>query len=227
LARSNAELQQFVHVASHDLKEPLRMINSFVQLLQRKFDGKLDAESGEYIKYTIEGAHRIQHLIDDLLSYTRLGAKSFSPRQVDLSTVFKETLSNLSMASEENQTEITCDPLPRVMADPTHMLLLFQNLIANAIKFCDKEKSRVHVSARPEADFWLFQVEDNGIGIDPQYFEKIFVVFQRLHPRDQYPGTGIGLALCKKIVEQHGGKIWVESEVGKGSKFRFTLPRKE
>jgi len=227
LARSNAELQQFVHVASHDLKEPLRTINSFVQLLQMKLKGTLDAETDEYIKYVVEGAHRIQQLIGDLLSYTRLGAQSFSPQKVDLEKVMDNALSNLNIAIEESHAEIVRDPLPEVVADPTYMLLLFQNLIGNALKFRDKHRPRIRVSAKQMTDHWSFSIQDNGIGIDAQYFNKIFVVFQRLHSRDQYPGTGIGLALCKKVVEQQGGKIWVESKVGVGSNFSFTIPIKE
>jgi len=225
LSRSNAELQQFVHVASHDLKEPLRMINSFVQLLQRQSADKLDANSEEYIQYVVEGARRIQRLIDDLLSYTRLGARSLSPQAVELGEVVEEALSNLSLAANECGAEVTWDPMPRVEADRTHMVLLFQNLVGNALKFRGAGKPKVHIGAKAEIDRWVFSVKDNGIGIEPQYFEKIFIVFQRLHAREEYPGTGIGLALCKKVVEQHGGKIWVESELGKGSAFYFTIPK--
>lgn len=227
LGRSNAELQQFVHVASHDLKEPLRTINSFVQLLQMKLKGALDPEAEEYIKYVVEGAHRIQQLIGDLLSYTRLGAQSYSPQKVDLEKVLDNALSNLNIAIVESRAEIHRDPLPQLVADPTYMLLLFQNLIGNALKFRDKKPPRIRITARQKDDHWSFSVEDNGIGIDPQYFSKIFTVFQRLHSRDQYPGTGIGLALCKKVVEQQGGRIWVESQVGVGSNFSFTIPIKE
>ncbi len=225
LARSNAELQQFVHISSHDLKEPLRMINSFVQLLQKNLEGKLDTDTGEYLHYVLEGARRIQRLIDDLLSYTRLGARSLSPQLLDLGEVVGEALSNLQISIVETGASITCDPMPQVEADRTHLVLLFQNLIGNAIKFNGGKKPRVHIRAKAEIDSWVFSVEDNGIGIDAQYFEKIFVVFQRLHAREEYPGTGIGLALCKKIVEQHNGKIWVDSEPGKGSTFHFTIPR--
>jgi signal transduction histidine kinase len=227
LARSNAELQQFVHVASHDLKEPLRMITSYVQLLQQSCQGKLGPDADEYIHYAVDGAHRIQKLIEDLLSYTRLGAQSKSIQKVDLAEIFQGALSNLKLAVSESGAEVACDPLPVVDADPTHMALLFQNLIGNAVKFHGKDKPKVHVSVRRERDHWVLGVEDNGIGIDPQYFERIFVVFQRLHARHEYPGTGIGLALCKKIIEQHNGRIWVESEVGKGSTFYFTIPVKE
>ena len=227
LARSNSELQQFVHVASHDLKEPLRTINSFVQLLQQKLGGTLDEESEEYVRYIVGGAHRIQQLIEDLLSYTRLNSRSLAPRRVDMEKILDNALSNLSFAVEESSAQVIRSPLPELVADPTHMLLLLQNLIGNALKFQDKQRPVVRVSAEKGPEHWTFRVEDNGIGIDPQYFDKIFVVFQRLHSADQYPGTGIGLALCKKIVEQHGGKIWVESQVGKGSKFNFTIPVKE
>ncbi len=225
LARSNAELQQFVHVSSHDLREPLRMITSFVQLLQRHFDHQLDPTSEEYLQYVVEGARRIQRLIDDLLSYTRLGGRSLSPETVQSGEIVQEALSNLTLSIEESGAQVTCEPLPELEADRTHLVLLFQNLIGNAIKFNGGKKPKVHIRARAEMDQWLFSVEDNGIGIEPQYFEKIFVVFQRLHAREEYPGTGIGLALCKKIVEQHNGKIWVKSEPGKGSVFYFTIPK--
>ena len=224
LSRSNNELRQFVHVASHDLREPLRMINSFVQLLKEAAGDKLGPEANEYMQFAMEGAQRIQKLIDDLMSYTKLGAQSKSLQKVDLNGIFQEAMFNLQMAAEENKAEIVCDSLPEVVADPTQMVLLFQNLLGNGIKFRGMDHPKVHLAVRREGDHWLFSVADNGIGIDPQYFEKIFVVFQRLHSRNEYPGTGIGLALCKKIVELHGGKIWVESEPGKGSVFRFTLP---
>ena len=224
LTRSNNELRQFVHVASHDLREPLRMINSFVQLLKEAAGDKLGAEANEYMQFAMEGAQRIQKLIDDLMSYTKLGAQSKSLQKVDLNAIFQESMFNLQMAAEEKKAEITCDSLPVVEADPTQMVLLFQNLLGNAIKFNGKENPKVKLTVGREGGFWLFNVWDNGIGIDPQYFEKIFVVFQRLHSRSEYPGTGIGLALCKKIVELHGGKIWVESEPGKGSVFHFTIP---
>lgn len=199
------------------------MITSFVQLLDEKLRSSLDAEAQEYIRYTVEGAHRIQRLIEDLLSYTRLGAQPFLPGKVRLSDVFEEAILNLRLAVEESGAVVTRDSLPEIESDHTHMLLLFQNLIGNAIKFRDKESPRIHVSAVRNKGNWLFGVTDNGIGIDPKYFERIFIVFQRLHPRDQYPGTGIGLALCQKIVEQHGGKIWVESNEGRGTTFRFTI----
>jgi two-component system, sensor histidine kinase and response regulator len=227
LARSNAELQQFVHVSSHDLKEPLRTITSYVQLLQQSYKDKLGSEADDYVHFVVEGTHRLQQLIDDLLSYTRLSAPEQPARSTDLSKVFQETLLNLETALKETGAQITWDPLPVVTANPSHMILLFQNLIGNAIKFRGKDHPKIHVSARREGDEWFFSVSDNGIGIDPKYFEKLFIVFQRLHTREEYPGTGIGLALCRKIVEQHGGKIWVESKMGKGSVFHFTLPVKE
>ncbi len=225
LARSNSELQQFVHVASHDLKEPLRMINSFVQLLQKSFERKLDADGEEYMRYVLEGARRIQRLIDDLLSYTRLGARSILLEPVPVQAVVEEALTNLKITLEETKAAVTCGPMPEVEADRTHLVLLFQNLIGNGVKFNGGRKPKVHVGAREERDRWVFSVADNGIGIEPRYFDKIFVVFQRLHAREEYPGTGIGLALCKKVVEQHKGKIWVDSEPGKGSTFYFTIPR--
>jgi light-regulated signal transduction histidine kinase (bacteriophytochrome) len=202
------------------------MIHSFVQLLQRRLDHNLDAESEEYLQYVVEGARRIQTLIDDLLSYTRLGAQSLSLQAVDLEKVLSEALSNLKLATEEKGAVLDWDPLPVVEADRTHMVLLFQNLLGNAIKFNGDKKPKVHIGAKEEADRWVLSVADNGIGIESKYFEKIFVVFQRLHARGDYPGTGIGLALCKKIVDQHNGKIWVESEPGQGSTFYFTIPKK-
>lgn len=227
LARSNGELQQFVLVASHDLKEPLRMINSFVQLLQMRFPENLDSQAHEYIRYAVEGAHRIQQLIEDLLSYTRLGAQGLSVKECDLEKCLREALSNLRMTVEDTGARISHTPLPKIQADPSQMGLLLQNLIGNALKFRGAEPPQVHVFAGEEPTQWTLGIRDNGIGIDPMFFEKIFVVFQRLHPRDQYPGTGIGLSLCRKIVEQHGGRIWVESEPGKGTTFYFTLPKRK
>jgi two-component system, sensor histidine kinase and response regulator len=224
LARSNAELQQFVHAASHDLKEPLRTITSYVQLLQRMYQNKLDGESGEYVQFVVEGTQRLQQLIDDLLSYTRLGADTQSPQPVDLSKTLQEALKNLEVAIGEKGAKITQDPLPVVKAHPPHMMLLFLNLLGNALKFHGPAPPKIHVSARLEENQWVLGVSDNGIGIHPKYFEKLFVVFQRLHTRDEYPGTGIGLALCRKIVEGQGGRIWVESEPGKGATFYFTVP---
>lgn len=224
LARSNAELQQFVHVSSHDLKEPLRTITSYVQLLQKKYQSQLGPESEEYVRFVVEGTHRLQELIDDLMSYTRLEDRGRDLEWVDMPKILEEVRTNLKITIQEKKAQITQDPLPRVKGHPAHMVLLFQNLIGNAIKFHGKAPPRIHVGARLEEGKWIFQVTDNGIGIDPKYFEKLFVVFQRLHTREEYPGTGIGLALCRKIVEQWGGTIWVESKPGAGSTFYFTVP---
>ncbi len=226
LARSNSELQQFVYAVSHDLKEPLRMISCFVQLLKTHLIERMDKRIEEYLRITLDAAHRLQQLIDDLLSYTRLGAQSLVLRPVPLIRVFHETMDNLKLLVEEKGAEVTHGFLPSVEADSAQMGLLFQNLLENAVRFHGAKRPRVHLFAWAEEDEWVIRVRDNGIGIEPQYFEKIFEVFQRLHNRDKYPGTGIGLALCKRIVEQHKGRIWVESEPGKGSVFCFTIPRK-
>ena len=235
LARSNTELEQFAYVASHDLQEPLRMIASYTQLLARRYKDKLDQDAQEFIAYAVGGALRMQVLINDLLTYSRVGTrgKAFAP--TDCGQMLKRALDNLKIALEESRAVVTQDPLPTIMGDPTQLTQLFQNLIANAIKFRGANDPTVSVSAErkegaapgspPESPAeWVFRVSDNGIGIEPQYFEKIFVIFQRLHTRQEYPGTGIGLALCKKIVERHGGRIWIESESGRGSTFFFALP---
>ncbi|HVZ81017.1 MAG TPA: ATP-binding protein [bacterium] len=225
LARVNGELQQFVLVASHDLREPLRMIVGFVQLLEKRFPEKLDETSREYIHFAVDGAHRIQQLIEDLLAYTRIGGTQLTPKGTDLGEALGEALLNLKLSLEETGAEVRVDPLPFVMADRSLMVLIFQNLIGNAVKFRGTEKPRVRVYSWEEGGKWVIAVRDNGIGIDPRYSEKIFEVFQRLHSRDEYPGTGIGLALCRKVIEQHGGRIWVGSSPGKGSVFYFTLPK--
>ena len=225
LVRSNWELQQFASVASHDLQEPLRMVASFTQLLAKRYRGKLDADADEFISYVVDGAVRMQRLINDLLTYSRIGrmGQGFAP--TDCSAVFASVRANLCRAVEECGATITVDPLPTVQAEESQLLQLFQNLVGNAIKFCrDNEPPHVHVGARRQGAEWLFWVRDNGIGIEAQYADRIFLVFQRLHNRREYPGTGIGLAVCKKVVEQHGGRIWVESEAGQGSTFYFTLP---
>jgi len=224
LARSNAELQQFAYVASHDLQEPLRMITSFLHLLAHRYAGQLDADADEFISFAVDGAQRMQMLITDLLTYSRLGTHARPLQPVEAGEIVERTLQNLQLAIEDQQAIVTYDPLPAVLGDEVQLVQLFQNLIGNAIKFHGPTQPWVHISAVKEGEFAMFSVADNGIGIEPQFAERIFVIFQRLQTREQYDGTGIGLAICKKIVERHGGCIWVESEPGKGATFRFTIP---
>jgi signal transduction histidine kinase len=225
LQRSNEELEQFAYVASHDLQEPLRKISSFAQLLAAQYKDKLDADANEFIAYMVDGARRMQALIQNLLAYSRLGQKGKPFALADGDAVLKQALINLQGAIEDCGAVVTCDPLPTVLANEVQLVQLFQNLIGNAIKFRGVDKPLVHVRAEPNGPAWTFSVRDNGIGIDPQFAERIFVIFQRLHIREEYPGTGIGLAFCKKIVERHSGRIWMESQPGHGTTFRFTLPR--
>jgi len=224
LARSNDELEQFAYVASHDLKEPLRMVSSYLQLLERRYYNKLDGDANEFIGYAVEGANRMHALIQDLLLYSRVGTRDVSIEPTDCVEVLQATLANLEIALDENNAQVTYDDLPTVMADKVQLLQLFQNLIGNAIKFHGDDPLRVHVGATNADGTWTFFVRDNGIGIESQFAERIFLIFQRLHTRDKYNGTGIGLAVCKKVVERHGGRIWVESELGQGSTFFFTIP---
>ena len=226
LARSNAELEQFAYVSSHDLQEPLRMVASFVQLLERKYKGKLDPDADGYIHYIVDGAKRMQGMIKDLLSLARVGSPVVDDsRLVNCQEVLDTVLLNLQRAIEESGARITSDDLPTVRGDATQITLLLQNLVGNSLKFRGPEAPCVKISARPEDNQWLFSIHDNGIGIEPQFKARIFQVFQRVHDRDNYPGSGIGLAIAKKIVERHGGRIWVESEKDKGAIFRFTLPK--
>jgi PAS domain S-box-containing protein len=224
LARSNAELEQFAYVASHDLQEPLRLIASYTHLLAKRYMGKLDADADEFIGYTVESTQRMQRLISDLLTYSRVSMHGKPFDKTDLNEALKQALFNLQIAIEENQALITQDNLPVLNVDAVQMAQLFQNLIGNAIKFHGHEPPCIHISARQAGEMWIIAVKDNGIGIDPRFSERIFILFQRLHDRSEYPGTGIGLAICKRIVERHQGKIWVDSEPGQGATFYFTLP---
>jgi len=225
LARSNAELEQFAYVASHDLQEPLRMVASFTQLLARRYQGKLGDDADEFIGFVVEGAQRMQELINDLLTYSRVGTRELELQKVDTSRMVDQVVTDLAAAIAEAQASVTRDALPTVLGDPIQLGQLFQNLIANGIKFRRAgESPRVHVSATRGDRAWIISIADNGIGIEPQYQERIFALFQRLHTRSAYPGTGIGLAICKKIVERHRGQIRVESEPGRGTTFVLTLP---
>jgi light-regulated signal transduction histidine kinase (bacteriophytochrome) len=200
------------------------MVTSYVQLLARRYKGKLDSDADEFIAFAEGGTIRMWNLINGLLTYSRVGMRGKRLEPTDCETALSQSLDNLTVAMEENGAVVTHDALPMVMADNSQLVQLFQNLIGNAIKFRGKEPPRVHVSASRNGNGWIFSVRDNGIGIAPEYAERIFVIFQRLHGREEYPGTGIGLAICQKIVERHGGHIWVESEVGKGATFYFSLP---
>ncbi len=226
LKRSNAELEQFAYVVSHDLQEPLRMVASFTQLLQKRYQDKLDDEANEFINFAVDGATRMQGLINDLLTFSRIGTKRVSFSPTDMNIILENVLANIRQSTIEADAEITFDSLPVIIADGLQMAQLLQNLISNAIKFHGPVHPKIHISGENKPDKWVFSVMDNGIGIEPKHFKRIFVVFQRLHKRDEYEGSGIGLAVCKKIVKRHGGKIWVESELGKGSTFYFTIPKK-
>jgi hypothetical protein len=246
LARSNTDLERFAYVASHDLREPLRMVTSFVQLLAERYRGQLDADADEFIGFAVDGAQRMERLINDLLAYSRVGAHGAPPQPIDADVALDDALWNLDLAITDAGAIVTHDPLPTVMADPIQLTQLFQNLISNAVKFRGSAPPLVHVSAMREGKGageqggkgageisplqpgeWRFSVRDNGIGIDPKDHARIFGVFQRLHSREEYPGTGIGLAVCQRIVERHGGRIWVESQLGQGTTFYFTLPNSD
>ena len=224
LKRSNEELEQFAYVASHDLQEPLRAITSYTQLLAQRYQGNLDDRADKYINYIVDGATRMQQLINDLLAYSRLGTRGQEFEPADCKAAVQQSLCNLQIAIAEKKAVITCDAMPTVMADEFQLVQLFQNLIANSIKFCRQDIPLIHIAACRKKSEWVFSVRDNGIGIDPEYADRIFIIFQRLHGRRQYSGTGIGLAMCKRIVERHGGRIWVESQEGKGATFYFTIP---
>jgi signal transduction histidine kinase len=223
LLRSNTELEQLAYVASHDMQEPLRMVASYLQLLAQRYQGQLDADADEFIGYAVDGAKRMQALINDLLAYSRVGTKARPFQPTDCNEIVDIALGNLLLAIKETGALIRVGPLPRLMGDPSQLRQLFQNLIANAIKFRRAEPPTVDISAEPAGDAWRFRVTDNGIGIAEEYHERIFVLFQRLHGRADYPGTGIGLAICKKIVERHGGEISLQSTLGGGTTFFFNI----
>jgi len=225
LARSNDDLQQFAYVASHDLQEPLRMVASYTQLLAKRYKGRLDADADEFISFAVDGANRMQVLIHDLLAYSRAGRNGKLIHGVPSENALKAALVNLQAAIEESGAVITQDSMPVISTDESQLAKVFQNLIGNAIKYHGDAAPCIHIGAsKADREEWVFSVRDNGLGIDPQYFERIFILFQRLHGRKEFEGTGIGLAICKKIIERMGGRIWVESEPGKGSTFYFTQP---
>lgn len=224
LARSNCDLEQFAYVASHDLQEPLRMVAAYTQLLAERYRGKLDDSADRYIGYAVEGATRMQALLEDLLAFSRVGRNGFMRKPIDANVAVDEALRNLTIAIKEQGVTVTRETLPTMVADRVHVVQLFQNLIANAIKFRGQDPPRIIVAAEKQGEEWAFSVSDNGIGIAPEHRDFIFKMFQRLHTRAEYAGNGVGLAICKKIVERHGGRIWVESALGQGSNFRFTFP---
>ncbi len=225
LRRSNRDLEQFAYVASHDLQEPLRAVGGYAKLLQRRFSGKLDAKGLEYIAGAVDGAARMERLITDLLAFSRVGSRGGALVATDMNGLLAEALRNLQAAIQGAQAKVSSAPLPTLPVDPMQIVQLFQNLVGNAIKFRGQGPPEIVVGARQHEGRWVFSVRDNGIGIEPQYFERIFQIFQRLHTRRHYLGTGIGLAICKRIVERHGGTIWVESEPGQGSTFYFSIPQ--
>ena len=224
LKLSNAELEQFAYAASHDMREPLRTIAGFVKLLEKRYKGRLDERADEYINFAIDSVARLDMLLSDLVEFSRLETKTKKFEPVSASAALERAIFDLHTAIEESYAEITYDLLPIVVANESQITRLFQNLISNSIKFRSDKKLRIHISAEKKGNEWVFSIRDNGIGIDPKFAERIFVVFQRLHTKQEYEGSGMGLALCRKIVEVHGGRIWVESELGKGSTFYFTLP---
>ena len=225
LQRSNSELEQFAYVASHDLQEPLRMVSSYTQLVLRRYGERLDGDAKEFMAYVVDGAARMKQLIEDLLAYSRVGTRGKEFKPVAVEAAVRRAINNLRAAIEETGASITYDALPTVDADDVQLAQLFQNLMGNALKFRSQSVPRIHVSSKETEAEWEFAVADNGIGIEPQYFERIFMVFQQLHTKGEFPGTGIGLAICKKVVERHGGRIWVISRPGEGSAFHFTLPK--
>ena len=224
LSRSNSELEQFAYVASHDLQEPLRMVSSYVALLGRRYDGQLDDRADKYIHFAVDGANRMQRLIHDLLAYSRVGTRGGELTPTDTASVLGETLSNLEVAIDESEAEVVYSDLPSVMGDPSQLRQLFQNIVGNALKFQSESRPRVELEASRDGDQWTFSIRDNGVGFDQRYAERVFGVFKRLHRNADIPGTGIGLAICQRIIDRHGGRIWAESKLGEGSCFYFTLP---
>lgn len=224
LARSNRDLEQFAYVASHDLQEPLRMVATYTQLLAEKYQGKLDADADKYIHYAVDGALRMQTLVRDLLAFSRVGRQGRNRQLTDCATILRTVQANLQTSIQETGARVIYDGLPTIEADSSELVQLFQNLIGNAIKFRGTERPNVRITAQKKRAQWVFSVSDNGIGIAPEHADEIFVIFKRLHTRAEYPGSGIGLSICKKIVEQNGGRIWVEPRSGPGSTFRFTWP---
>ena len=226
LERSNAELKKFAYVASHDLQEPLNQVANYVQLLEMRYQNALDEDANEFIGYVVGGVSLMQTLIDDVLAYSKVDMQGIEFAKTSAQEALEKALKNLRRRIEQAGATITHDELPTVMADSTQLMQLFQNLIANAIKFHSKKPPEIHISVSRLEEEWLFSVKDNGIGIEPRFSDRIFVIFQRLHTRDEYPGTGMGLAICKKIAECHRGSIWVESQLGEGATFNFTIPLK-
>jgi light-regulated signal transduction histidine kinase (bacteriophytochrome) len=225
IERSNKELQKFADVVSHDLHEPLRTVSSFIDLLAKRYKGQLDEKADRYIAFALEGVDRMSKMISDLAAYAKIGTHTREFTPADLEEILKQVKASLNKSVEESNTEITHDPLPQIDGEETQLAQLFQNLIGNAIKFRKKDvPPRVHISSELKEKEWLFGVHDNGFGISPEFHDRIFVIFQRLHTREEFAGTGLGLSVCKKIVERHGGCIWVESQTGQGSTFYFTLP---
>ena len=224
LARSNEDLEHFAYVASHDLQEPLRIISGYLDLLKRRYGGQLDEDANEFIEYAVDAAKRMQGMIRALLEYSRVGTHGGAMSRTESAAAAREAVSNLRVAIEESGAEVTVGDLPVVRADPAQLAQLFQNLISNGIKFSDGKLPRVEVGAEQENGEWRFRVRDNGVGFDSTQADRLFVIFQRLHTQEEYPGTGIGLAVCKKIAERHGGRIWAEARTGGGATFWFTLP---
>ncbi|MEO0685762.1 MAG: ATP-binding protein, partial [Cyanobacteria bacterium J06649_11] len=226
LERSNAELKKFAYVASHDLQEPLNQVANYVQLIEMRYQNALDEDANEFIGYVVGGVSLMQTLIDDVLAYSKVDMQNIEFAPISAEKALEKALNNLSTRIEQTAAKITHDELPTVMADSTQIMQLFQNLIGNAIKFRSEKQPEIHISVSRSEEEWLFSVSDNGIGIEPRFSDRIFVIFQRLHTRDEYPGTGMGLAICKKIAECHRGNIWVESQLGEGATFNFTIPLK-